>query len=150
MILYTSVNRRQAVFYCKFYIGMALFFALLGGIYEMFSHQVYSAFMLLAFLVPVVLGVIPSLMAAKKGEGFPAHIVQLYAGGVIMLTMGSVMKGVLDIYGTTNRKVLLFPIIAGAMLLVAVILGLAYRAKGRQGGRPEVMEDNFFPPIRPA
>ena len=77
-------------------------------VYECFSHQVYSPFMIGAFLFPVLLGVIPDLVRMKvyrsnrrpvKGSS-PAIVLQQC--GIYTLTAGSIFRGILDIYGTTN------------------------------------------------
>ena len=42
---------------------------------------------------------------------------------IVTLTVGSILKGVLDIYGTTNRLLIAYPVIA------LLILGIALAAK---------------------
>ena len=81
--------------------------------------------MIFAFAIPFVLGVIPCVIASKTGCRVPAaYTTQLYAGGVMALTVGSVMKGVLDIYGTTNQKIILYPIAGAALLIAGVVLAV--------------------------
>ncbi|MBR0161165.1 MAG: hypothetical protein IJQ02_07810 [Oscillospiraceae bacterium] len=77
--------------------------ALFGAVYERFSHGVYSYFMLYAFAFPLILGVIPSFLMDKAGAFFPGKAAAdcLHAG-ILALTVGSIMQGVLEIYGTTN------------------------------------------------
>ena len=50
------------------YIAAAVFTALFGAVYEFFSHQVYSMFMLLAFLVPLLGGVLPLSLLIESDE----------------------------------------------------------------------------------
>ena len=45
----------------KRYLWISIFFAVFGGIYEYFSHGVYSYFMIYAFMIPLVLGTVPTM-----------------------------------------------------------------------------------------
>ncbi len=106
------------------YLGSAAFVWLFGTVYEIFSHGVYSPYMIWAFAFPLVMGGIPFLgmylscrmragnnrLPGRSGSsaGYlwwhpctPA--VYAYSSGVAALTCGSIVTGVLEIYGTTNR-----------------------------------------------
>ena len=96
-------SRRIPLRIARNYFIVAAICAAVGFIYELFSHQVWSIYMIGAFAVPLVLGVIPNLIIAigkLKTPGLAAE--NLYACGVATLTLGSLLKGVLQIYGTTN------------------------------------------------
>ena len=96
-------SRRIPLRIARNYLIVAVICAAVGVIYELFSHQVWSVFMIGAFAVPLILGVLPNLIIAIgrfKTPGFAAE--NLYACGLITLTLGSLLKGVLQIYGTTN------------------------------------------------
>lgn len=100
---------------------VTVFFAV---IYECFSHQVYSRAMLLAFLYPLLGGLIPTtlLMLLTRDHLLPGDWPRsLWAVGIAFLTLGSLFRGVLEIYGTTSRLAVVYPI--GGWLLLAV--GLA-------------------------
>ncbi len=124
------------------YLAVSLFCVLFGAVYEIFSHGVYSGFMMYAFLFPLVGGTLPWLITSyclsssdgKKAEKqtsasqrvrnrlFSQTILQaIYHCGIIALTVGSVMKGVLDIYGTTNRLTSCYWIIGAALILFALV-----------------------------
>lgn len=119
---------RSALGYTLAAAGTAVF----GAVYECFSHEVYSPFMLYAFLVPLLLGAVPYLIAAKRCVRMPPRrAAEAYSGAVLLLTLGSVMKGVLDIYGTTNRLLLLYPVCASALLILAAALFAAGRRKAK-------------------
>ena len=92
--------------------------AVFGLIYEHFSFGVWSHFMGFAFLIPLLLGALPALLMRKERSPVTA---QLYGGFVLTLTLGSLVKGALDIYGTTNGKLIAYPILAGVMLLAAIV-----------------------------
>lgn len=85
---------------------MTIFVFVFGLIYENFSHGVTSYYMLLAFMIPFAGYIVAVLafMANKKKNGIlPRLIEELIAGATCWLTLGSIFKGVLEIYGTTNH-----------------------------------------------
>ena len=84
--------------------------ALFGAVYEQFSHGVYSNYMIYAFTVPLVLGAVPCALALIR-QRYPARAgLGLWNAGIAVLSVGSVMRGVLDIYGTTNALIAVYPI----------------------------------------
>lgn len=101
------------------YAGAAAFCLLFGIVYEVFSHHVYSVFMIGAFAVPLLGGGIAELLLRK---GKPLLSRQLWGGGVIWLTLGCIYKGVLDIYGTTNRLLIVFPVVGILQLIIALLI----------------------------
>ena len=50
------------------------------------------------------------------------------------LTAGSILKGVLDIYGTTNRLMIAYPAAGIALIAVAAVLMIRERRSGRKSG----------------
>ena len=112
MTLYTSDEKKRVLRYCMLDVAATVFIALFGGIYEYFSHDVYSYFMMYAFAVPLVLGVLPMVVMLKRGRHIPsAFSMLIYHAGLAALTVGSVFQGVLEIYGTTNRLIAIYPIV---------------------------------------
>ncbi len=125
--MYTSENNIKT---CLYYGIITAFFAMLGFIYELFSHQVYSLNMIYAFTIPLIAGLLPSLMLSSEKElpfGYLFDMKniagQIYAGALLMFTMGNIIKGVLDIYGTTNSKLAVFPAAGVLMLLLSFAAG---------------------------
>ena len=95
---------------------------LFGTVYEIFSHGVYSVYMLGAWTVPCLCALL-LLAAAKKAAILPGNILlQLLCCGAATLTAGSLMKGVLDIYGTTNGLTVFYPLAGGAFILLFAAL----------------------------
>ena len=76
--------------------------AVFGAVYELFSHGVCSCFMICAFAFPLLLGAVPFFLLRKHGKPFPGKAAGLVHAGVAALTVGSVVQGILAIYGTTN------------------------------------------------
>lgn len=103
--------------------GAVLAFA---AVYERFSHQVYSGFMIFAFLFPLLGGLLPCMLLPRLPKRFwpPVHSACLYDSGIAALTTGSLFRGILDIYGTTSRLGKLYWI-AGAALIFAGIAACA-------------------------
>ena len=109
--------RQKAIKTAFVYLVAAIFCALFGAVYEAFSHEVYSYHMLYAFAFPLAGGVLPfSAMALGYLKKYPFPLARtLYHCGIATLTVGSVLCGVLYIYGTTNRLTAVYWIIGGLL-----------------------------------
>lgn len=79
-----------------------MFCAFFGAVYELFSHEVYSYFMIYAFAFPLLAGAIPFFLMRAAGKSFPGRAADLIHAGVAALTVGSILRGVLEIYGTSS------------------------------------------------
>ena len=105
-----------------FYTVTTVVTLVVGTVYEFFSHQVYSPFMYLLFMIPLVLGVMPNLAAKLTKKTFLASddAKAAYKMGVLTFIFGSFLKGVFDIYGTSSiYPTLYLPV--GVVLLVAAL-----------------------------
>ena len=112
----TSATERTAFLYLLATIVVAAF----GGVYELFSHGVWSGFMVYAFAFPLVLGALPYAWLALYKHPLPhPWVCKLHHAGVATLTVGSVMEGVFAIYGTTNTLTLAYWIVGLALLIMA-------------------------------
>ena len=115
------------------YIGITLFVILFSTIYEINSHKVYSADMVFAFVYPLIFGVgmytlLRLLPIARVPGVTPATI---YNFGVAMLTVRSIFIGVLKIYGTTNRAmVVIYTVLALTFIIIGFGLYLFIIIKG--------------------
>ena len=118
--MYTSVKQRKRYILCHFIA--AAFFALFGVVYEHFSHGVFSAFMVFAFTIPLAAGGILQSLLLIANVRIPDLALRLWNYAIALLTAGCIWKGVLDIYGTTNRLLLFYPIIGGILALLATAL----------------------------
>ena len=104
------------------HLVFALFCALFGAVYEIFSFGVYSYFMIYAFLIPLLLGTFPLLALTIRENRYPDHTaLAAWNSGIVVLTVGCIVQGVLAIYGTTNRLMVVYPL-AGATLLAFGII----------------------------
>lgn len=103
------------------YLIASIALAVAGAIYESASHGVFSYYMIYAFMIPLVLGCLPHIFDRKgffEAAGPAAE--GLLAAAVTTLSVGSVVKGVLEIYGTTNSMTVFYPV-AGIMAIAAAL-----------------------------
>lgn len=106
---------KTAFFYLLISLGCALF----GAFYEQFSHGVWSVFMVYAFLFPLMGGAVPFLAAALVSGRGPGG--RVYHWGIAALTVGSIIQGILEIYGTTNALVCWYWIIGAGLCLGGIL-----------------------------
>ena len=107
MTLFTSdidTNAKHASKTSFVYLLISLFCILFGAVYEKYSHEVYSYYMLYGFCFPLIGGTLMfSILGSVKLKKYPSAVSRnLYHSGIATLTVGSLVRGVLDIYGTTN------------------------------------------------
>lgn len=123
--MYTSDTDKD--FFAKtarIYSAVSVFCAVFGAVYELFSHNVYSYYMIFAFVFPLLGGAIPFwilgiLRVKKLSVGLPR---KLYHSGIAALTVGSTVNGILEIYGTTNALSKIYWYAGAAFLIIAIIL----------------------------
>ena len=108
-------------------ICAAVFLGLFGAVYESFSHEVYSPFMMYAFGVPLVLGALPYGIMALRRHTPRRLTVNLWDSMIAALSLGCLMQGALEIYGTTNKLVIVYPILGGVFAAAAVTLAFMKR-----------------------
>ena len=101
------------------YLIVTLVCAIFGAVYEFFSHGVYSYYMLYAFMIPFLGGTVyfyGILYFRSKIPGCIARRFQHF--GILTLTVGCMVCGILEIYGTTNRLVIFYFIVGGMFLAI--------------------------------
>ena len=134
--MFTSViNDRRSYFNCfdaaRLYVLAAVNVAVFSAIYEHFSFGVYSAFMIFAFAVPLLMGALAFLLLGralkKTGTSVPALVCKFWHAAVATLTVGFVFRGILDIYGTSSPLGTVYWV-ASAVLAALSLLTLAITA----------------------
>ena len=110
-------------------IAGTAFLALFGAVYELFSHEVYSYFMIYAFAIPLTLGVLiyALLLIFRKYPGRAA--LNLWNSGIAAISVGCVFRGVLEIYGTTNSLCVVYPVSGLLLLTAGLITGIVGLSK---------------------
>ena len=112
-------NNTRTLRHAKGHLIAAVFTAVFGAVYELFSHEVYSYFMIYAFAIPLVSGTLPLFFIGTGKRRQPSRFsLNAYNSGIAALTVGCVFKGVLDIYGTTNTLAAVY-LGAGVLLVLA-------------------------------
>lgn len=108
------------------YLIVSLFSAAFGAVYEHFSHGVYSNYMIYAFVFPFAGGTLPLLSLVLSGcRRLPNRLsLSLYHSGIAALTVGSIIKGALEIYGITNRLVFVYWAVGGGLAGLGIIFYL--------------------------
>ncbi|MDD3336865.1 MAG: hypothetical protein PHI98_15355 [Eubacteriales bacterium] len=113
--------------------GAVLLFA---AVYEANGYGVYSPFMVLLFLWPLLLGAIPFFILSRwKRSFFLGWLPRcLYHSGVATLTTGSAVSGILEIYGTASPYTVVYWVVGGLLLVSGgTLLGLQLLAKRKVG-----------------
>ena len=109
------------------FLGATVGVAAFAAIYELFSHQVYSRFLIFAFLIPLFGGVLPySLLSGSQQSKKPGILAQcLYNSGLATLTAGSIFQGILEIYGTTSHLSIVYWTIGFSLSILGLIAYVA-------------------------
>ena len=104
-------------------LQLAYLHQLFGLVYEVFSHNVFSNYMIFAFAIPLILGAIVSIiMYGLKTQKVTRWQNNLYNASVATLTVWSIVNGILEIYGTTNWKVNIYLILYIILLIGSIIV----------------------------
>ena len=106
----------------KLYLIFTIFTFAFGIIYEQFSHGVYSKYMMYAFTIPL-LGLIASYLLKRLKRDISKISLDLLDMSIATFTFGSIVKGVLEIYGTSNQYVNLY-LYAGIIMAVLSVLSM--------------------------
>ena len=105
----------------KFIIGFSVFVLIFGIIYELFSHGVISYYMIFAFLIPLINFLINIIFISGKIK-INKLSKNLFSMSIYSFTFLSIIKGVLDIYGTTNNLIFIYLIFGLILLVTSIIL----------------------------
>lgn len=124
--MYTSDNESSRLIsarHARNYALVTCIIALFSLVYERFSFGVWSGFMVFAFAVPLILGVLPwavNTTLARPISPDPSAR-QLWNAGIAVLTVGCLYRGILDIYGTTSDLGTVYWIVGPVLLLLSVL-----------------------------
>lgn len=106
------------------YIAVTILCAIFSLIYEFFSHQVYSNFMIFLFTIPLTLGVFPELIFLIKPKmnisGKRQKMLRNFA--IVSIIFGSALEGIVEIYGTTNQYIIYYFIVGVGLLFISLIM----------------------------
>lgn len=130
----SDIKRNRGLKTAFVYLLITLFCILFGAVYEYFGRGVWSYFMIYNFVFPLVFGVLVFFIIGLKGVRlYPnAASALCYHGFIASLTLGFIMKGVLDIYGTTNHLLYVYFVLGGLLFIAALVLYFAKPGKKKQ------------------
>lgn len=116
----------------RIYFVISAICLLFGIIYEYFSHGVYSAYMMFAFCIPLAGGTLTAFLLSlfERKKPFSKISVCAYHSGIATLTVGSIFKGVLEIYGTTNQLIVVYWIAGFGLLFIGILTYLLPKKRG--------------------
>ena len=112
------------------YLGVSVFCVVFDRIYWIFGHGVESYSMLLMFLYPLLGGFVPFMLLwllyknVEKNPFYRASL-NIYHSGIALLTVGSVLDGIVEIAGASSVYIPYFSYFGIAFLLVGTALYLA-------------------------
>lgn len=123
--MYTSADKKVLLKRAFRYLIFSAILLMFHAIYSLFAHGVDSIFMKFAFVIPLVLGSLLSLLLLLGGErDIESAIRQM---SISTLVVGSLLQGVMEIAGNTSSLVSVF-FITGIVLffgwLIFVIIRL--------------------------
>lgn len=116
-ILGTKYFKKQTIVY----LLIAVFCLIFSKIYALYSHGVSSFYMTYLCLIPFVFGALPSLISFLLNKEIKRISINLYNASVATFTLYSLLRGVLEIYGTTNRLINIYLIVGIILLLLSII-----------------------------
>ena len=117
------LNRNaQLKTHLMFNVAGTIFLALFGAIYELFSHGVYSYHMIYAFGFPLIVGVLLYAVLILRGKYPRRSFLNVWNTAIATFSLGSVFEGVLEIYGTSNPLVIVYPVAGGILLIIGLIM----------------------------
>jgi len=124
--LSTSVIDRKdrAVKASYIYLSLSILCMVFGLIYGEYSHGVYSRFMIYAFMFPLVGGALPFLtLYIIPKIPYPGKITRdIYHCGIATITIGSLVRGALNIYGTVNPMDKIYGYVAVVLVAAATVM----------------------------
>ena len=91
----SGLERGRLRLLARRYLWISLFCLIFSLIYELFSHGVYSSFMVLLFLFPLLLGAVPFSLLARTVILPPDASRRDYHAGIATLVTGSCLTGFL-------------------------------------------------------
>jgi len=114
------------------FTAVSVFCALFGGVYEIFSHGVYSYGMIYAFMFPLCLGALPCMVMALFSRPCKSSVsFDLYVFAIAFASAGCAVSGVLEIYGTTSSLAVVFPIAAAVLFVLAIVTAVISAVKSK-------------------
>ena len=114
MILFILDTKRKKTIFIYFIVSIICI--IINYVYSKFGHGVTSNYMTYMFLYPLIGGIIAILINRDNNRIFN----NLYSYGIATLTVGSFIKGILEIAGTNSIYEIIFYIVGIILILLAI------------------------------
>jgi len=90
--------------------------------------------MIFAFVIPLVMGCLfyTIIYLTKTNKYFNRLSLSLLNSSILAFSLGSIMKGVLDIYGTTNSMLVIYIWIGISLIVLSIIFNIIYNLKKKE------------------
>lgn len=140
-----DINKKKNEFSLKktvvVYLILSFAAIAIDNIYALFGHGVSSAAMSWMFLYPFVGGTLVYTLVAllapavSRAEGFRLSA-NIYNSGIATLTIGSFLKGILDIAGTASSYTIVFYAAGVIFTIAGLVIFLIRPLRGRLNREP--------------
>lgn len=113
------------------YVIIVFVSAVFSIVYEFFSHQVYSNFMIYIFTIPLILGVVVQLVLLMRPNLDVNNPWQRTAQdfAIASLMAGSALQGIVEIYGTTNQYIVFYFVVGLLLLALSFVIWVICKLK---------------------
>ena len=101
---------------------LTVIMAVIGEVYEYFSFGVFSFPMLYAFKFYLIGGVLFWQLIGRKHKYVSPGFACLWNAGLTTLTVGGLVYGALEIYGTYHPLTAVFWIAGGVLMLLGIVI----------------------------
>ena len=119
----------------------AAFCAVFGAIYESFSFGVFSFSMIYAFAFPLAVGIFLLIMFIR-GKMFGRIFLNLLNAASATAAFGCLAAGVVEIYGSGNHLLIIYPIAAGILFAAAIAVYIADKLSTKKQRAEIVLSEN--------
>lgn len=106
------------------YLAFTVFCFIFSYVYEHFSHGVKSNSMIYMFLYPLLGGItiFIILKCTERNNFYNRASYNLYNSAIACFTLGSCVKGVIEIYGTYSQYTTYYFYAGGVLLFLSIIV----------------------------
>ena len=107
-------------------LSVAAVLILFGIVYEVNSFGVFSFYMIYAFVPFFALGFAEMILSFSARLPYDRPGIYLFRWGACVATCGSLVRGILEIYGTTTDLLAFYPVVV-YLFLIGGTVRLVYR-----------------------
>jgi len=102
-------------------LTVAAILILFGGVYESFSFGVFSFYMIYAFAPFFLLGMGELILSFFARFAYDRPGLYFFRWAACAGTAGSVVRGIVEIFGTSSELTAIYPVLFYAFLLIGIL-----------------------------